>query len=56
MLHIGSLQNDVWFAEEDEEENDGYWGVCLVFFLSHLHSMVEDRPFLCSEIDMQNES
>ena len=26
------------------------------FFLSHLHTMVEDRPLLCSEIDMQNES
>ena len=27
MLHIGSYQNDVWFAQEDEEENDGYFGV-----------------------------
>ena len=26
-----------------------------LFFLLHLNSMVEARPFLCSEIDMQNE-
>ena len=31
VLHIGSHQNDVWCAEEDEEKNDGYWGICLVF-------------------------
>ena len=30
-LNSGSRQNDVWFAEEDEEENDGCWGDCLVF-------------------------
>ena len=28
----------------------------VLFFLSHLHTMVEARPLLCSEIDMQNES
>ena len=30
VLHIGSHLNDAWFAEEDEEENDGCWGVWLV--------------------------
>ena len=34
MLHIGSHQNDVWFAEEDEEENDGCFGVCRVFLVT----------------------
>ena len=27
-------KNDVWFAEEDEEENDGCFGVCLVFLVT----------------------
>ena len=28
----GAHKNDVWFSEEDEEENDSCWGVCQVFF------------------------
>ena len=55
MLHIGSHQNDVWLAEEDEEEMMVVLAFVL-FFLSHLHIMVEARPLLCSEIDMHNES
>ena len=51
----GNHQNNVWFAEEDEEENVGFFGV-VFFFVSHLHSMVDDRPLLCSEIDIKNES
>ena len=31
VLHIGSHLIDVWFAEDDEEENDGYSSVCLAF-------------------------
>ena len=31
VLHNRSHQNDVWFAEEYKGENNGCWGVCLVF-------------------------
>ena len=31
MQRSGAHTNDVWFAEEDEEDKDGCFGVCLVF-------------------------
>ena len=30
-MHIGGHQNGVRFSEDDEEDNDGCWGICLVF-------------------------
>ena len=49
MLHSGNHQNDVWFAEEDEEENDGCFGVCLVFSC-HVYTQWWKLDNCCAQI------
>ena len=34
MQRSGSRKNDIWFAEEDEEENNGCLGVCIFFLVT----------------------